>query len=113
MKNVSIRPNLNKKDELTIHNGKMGRKISGAKKITILCKSVTVRPSGNMQAVAGVKTVHASLNGDIIPFVSPNELSKAVQYRPHFGESSFTIDGEKFTGGKIITMIGWKAYTIE
>ena len=113
MKNVSIRPNLNKKDELTIHKGKMGAKISGAKKITIFCKSVTVRPAGNMQAVAGVKTVHASLNGDIIPFLSPNELSEEIKYRPHLGESCFTINGEKFTGGKIITMIGWKAYTIE
>lgn len=117
MSGVSIRPNLNAKGQVTIHSGVMGRKIDSLTEVTIRCTGVTVRPSGQRKAEEeGDKTVHASLNGDLIPFVPVTDSAIALTYNPHKGDKDFYIDlptgREIYNGGGIVTMVGWKAWLI-
>ncbi len=116
--NVSIRPNLNSKGQVTIHNGKLGLKWFSISQVTINCTSTTVRRSGQKKAEEeGIKTVHASLNGELHHIVLPSSSSLPLTYNPHRGDDAFYIinnDGtkERYTGGGLVTMIGWKAWLI-
>ena len=115
---ISIRPNLNAKGQITVHNGKLGQKWFSIEKVSIYCESTTVRPSGQRKAeVDGEKTVHAGLNGHLRSFCPILDCSLPLTYNPHKGDKSFYIElpnGEReaYTGGGIVTMIGWKAWLI-
>lgn len=113
MNQVTIRPNLNTKDQITVHEGRLGRKLDSVYAITIKCDDTVVRKSGNKEAfVNSNKTVHAGLIGTITKLIMPTENSSLIRYNPHKGDKSFTLNGELYVGGGIITMIGHKAYYI-
>jgi hypothetical protein len=110
---ITIRPNLNTSDEITVHNGRLGKKLNSVKTITINCNDTVVRLSGNNEAyINNNKTVHAGLIGEIIDFISPSETDPRVIYNPHVGDEEFTVNGYSYNGGGIITMIGHKAYLV-
>ena len=110
---ITIRPNLNTSDEITVHKGRLGKKLNSVKSITINCNDTVVRLSGNNEAyINNNKTVHAGLIGEIIDFISPKETDPRVRYNPHIGDEEFTVNGSTYKGGGIITMVGHKAYLV-
>ena len=111
---VTIRPNLNKKSESTIHHGRLGIVFGYAQSVSIRCSKTVVRPSG--QALAqdkSEKTVHAGLIGELLnEVVEITEQAKRVEYNPHKGDTCFHIEGKPYHGGGVITAIGWKYYLV-
>lgn len=115
---ISIRPNLNHKNHITLHKGTMGTKLDSVSQVTIDCVSVTVRPSGCVKALNGDKTVHASLNGKLAPFEPVTSTACPITYNPHKGDTGFYVEREDgsripYEGGGVVTMIGWHAWLIK
>jgi len=111
---VTIRPNLNKKAESTIHKGRLGKVIGYTGSVSIRCSNTVVRASG--QALAqdkNEKTVHAGLIGEILnEIVEVTEQAKKIEYNPHKGDTCFHINGSPYYGGGVITSIGWHYYLV-
>jgi len=113
MSKVTIRPNLNTTDHITIHNGRLGKKIDSVRAVTINCSDIVLRASGRDEAfLKHNKTVHAGLIGKITNLIMPKESDSLVKYNPHDGDDSFTVDGKLYVGGGTVTMIGHKAYLV-
>ena len=114
MDKVTIRPNLNTADQITIHSGRLGKKLDSVHAISINCSDIVLRASGRDEAfLKHNKTVHAGLIGRITDLVMPKESDPLVRYNPHVGDDKFTVNGNLYTGGGIVTMIGHKAYLIK
>lgn len=113
MSKVTIRPNLNTSDHITIHSGRLGKKLDSVRAVTINCSGIVVRASGRDEAfLKHNKTVHAGLIGKITKLVLPKESDPMVKYNPHNGDDSFSVRGKLYTGGGTVTMIGHKAYLV-
>ena len=114
MDKVTIRPNLNTNDQITVHRGRLGKKLDSVHAVSIECSDVVLRASGRDEAfLKHNKTVHAGLIGKITKLVMPKNIDPVVRYNPHVGDDSFTIDGELYVGGGTVTMIGHKAYLVK
>jgi len=114
MDKVTIRPNLNTRDQITIHQGRLGKKLDSVHAVSINCLETVLRSSGRNEAFLNHnKTVHAGLIGKLTDLVMPKDTDPLVRYNPHLGDDSFTVNGELYTGGGTVTMIGHKAYLIE
>tara|TARA_B100001059_G_C17785545_1_gene556848 strand:+ start:506 stop:856 length:351 start_codon:yes stop_codon:yes gene_type:complete len=114
MEKVTIRPNLNTNDKITIHRGRLGKKLDSVHAISIECTEVVLRASGRDEAfLKHNKTVHAGLIGKITSLIMPKDIDPVVRYNPHAGDDSFTIDGDLYIGGGTVTMIGHKAYLVK
>lgn len=114
MDNITIRPNLNTRDQITIHQGRLGKKLDSVYAVSINCSDIVLRSSGRDEAfLKHNKTVHAGLIGKITEFIRPKDTDPLVRYNPHKGDDCFTVNGELYIGGGIITMIGHKAYLVE
>ena len=111
---MTIRPNLNAKGMITIHCGRLGQKIDSVSAVSIKCFDTVIRPSGFRKAFKqNEKTVHAGLIGELCELCLPcqSQLQEIV-YNPHNGDTFFHINGVKYSGGGVVTMIGWKAYLV-
>ena len=114
MDKVTIRPNLNTVDQITIHRGRLGKKLDSVHVVSINCTDIVLRSSGRDEAfLKHNKTVHAGLIGKITDLIIPNSTDPVVRYNPHKGDDSFTVNGELYTGGGVVTMIGHKAYLVK
>ena len=114
MDKVTIRPNLNTVDQITIHRGRLGKKLDSVHAVSINCSDIVLRASGRDEAfLKHNKTVHAGLIGKITDLIIPNNTDPIVRYNPHKGDDSFTINGELYAGGGVVTMIGHKAYLVK
>ena len=114
MDKVTIRPNLNTNDQITIHTGCLGKKLDSVHSVSIVCSDIVLRASGRDEAfLKHNKTVHAGLIGKITDLVVPKSTDPVVRYNPHAGDDSFTINGELYVGGGTVTMIGHKAYLVK
>lgn len=112
---ISIRPNLNRRGEITIHKGRLGRKQASVKAVSIKCTDAVVRPSGQSLAQKkGDKTVHAGFVGTVLPeVIMPDASSTPVTYNPHKGDKEFKVNGKTYSGGGVITMVGYKAFKVK
>lgn len=112
---ISIRPNLNRRGEITIHKGRLGRKQASVKAVSIKCTDAVVRPSGqNLAQNKSEKTVHAGFIGQVLPeVIMPTSSSTPVTYNPHKGDKEFKVNGKSYTGGGVITMVGYKAFKVK
>lgn len=112
---ISIRPNLNRRGEITIHKGRLGRKQASVKAVSIKCTDAVVRPSGQGLAQnKGDKTVHAGFIGTVLPeVIMPTASSTPVTYNPHKGDKEFKVNGKTYSGGGVITMVGYKAFKVK
>lgn len=114
MNKVTIRPNLNTRDQITIHRGRLGKKLDSVHAVSINCSDIVLRASGRDEAfLKHNKTVHAGLIGKITELIMPKDTDPIVRYNPHAGDDSFTVNGELYVGGGIVTMIGHKAYLVK
>ena len=114
MDKVTIRPNLNTRDQITIHRGRLGKKLDSVYAVSIDCSDIVLRASGRDEAfLKHNKTVHAGLIGKITDLIMPKESDPLIRYNPHLGDDSFTVDGKLYIGGGIVTMIGHKAYLVK
>ena len=114
MDKVTIRPNLNTVDQITIHRGRLGKKLDSVHAVSINCSDIVLRASGRDEAfLKHNKTVHAGLIGKITNLIMPKDTDPIVRYNPHSGDDSFTVNGELYVGGGIVTMIGHKAYLVK
>lgn len=111
---VTIRPNLNKKSESSIHIGRLGKVIGYAESVSIRCTKTVVRPGGRALAQnKSEKTIHAGLIGELLDeIVKVTDQAKRVEYNPHKGDTCFHVDGKPYNGGGIITAIGWRYYLV-
>lgn len=111
---ITIRPNLNAKGMITIHCGRLGRKLDSVSAISIKCFDTVIRPSGlRLARDHGDKTVHAGLIGELCDLYLPSQPQlQEIVYNPHNGDTFFHINGVKYSGGGVVTMIGWKAYLV-
>lgn len=111
---VTIRPNLNKNQIITVHKGRLGKVESYRKAVSIRCTNTVIRPAGHARAKAGLKTVYAGLIGELIDEVVPVQPdSIEITYRPHLGDDTFKVNGEEYTGGGIVTGVGWRFYLVK
>ena len=114
MDKVTIRPNLNTVDQITIHAGRLGKKLDSVHSVSINCSDIVLRASGRDEAfLKHNKTVHAGLIGKITDLIIPKDTDPVVRYNPHSGDDSFTVEGDLYVGGGIVTMIGHKAYLVK
>tara|TARA_R110002110_G_scaffold92555_26_gene241558 strand:+ start:153 stop:518 length:366 start_codon:yes stop_codon:yes gene_type:complete len=117
---VTIRPNLNtgrKFDttaESTIHAGRLGRKLGSQETVSIICTDTVVRPAGQQSAQEDHnKTVHAGLIGELLDqVIMPLPNSPRVEYNPHRGDTFFSVNGEVYVGGGVVTSIGHRSYLV-
>jgi hypothetical protein len=112
---ISIRPNLNRLGEITIHKGRLGRKQASVKAVSIKCTDAVVRPSGQSLAQnKGDKTVHVGFIGTVLPeVIMPDSSSTPVTYNPHKGDKKFKVNGKTYNGCGVITMVGYKAFKVK
>ena len=114
---ITVRPNLNKKGQSTLHRGRLGQKIDSVQSITIDCTGVVIRNSGLKKALNGEKTVHAGLLGFHAEYIPVHPWARRIVYNPAKGLQSFFIvelDGSltPYTGGGKVTCIRWKYYLV-
>jgi hypothetical protein len=113
---VSIRPNLNSrsKEILTVHKGSVGKKLAHVRVCTIKCTGTVVQDSGRKKvAQGGHKNVHAGLVGTIHDeVIMPKAGDPLVKYNPRT-DTFFHINGKKYEGGGLVTMVGWKAFKVK
>ena len=115
---ITVRPNLNTgkstPPQSTIHEGRLGRKLDSVAVITFHCNDVVIRPSGEMKARHGEKTVYAGLIGEINEkgIILPSKEDPQVEYNPHIGDRHFHINGVPYYGGGTITAVGHKYYKV-
>ena len=110
---LGIRPNLNKKGQVSIHNGPLGNVLRYEEKITVLVTSSLVRKGAAKRIKDGAsKFPMASLVGEEIGFIQPTPNAKRVQYNPKT-DDDFHIGGEPLNFPMKVTFIGWTPYLVE
>ena len=108
----SIRPNLNKRPETTVHRGTLGTKLDSVLTLSIECIGTVIRESGvKLLTQKKQKTVHAGLLGyRLTEVVDLKATSKKVTYSP--ATKSFLVDGEELVTPCTITAIDGVYYVI-
>ena len=113
---ISIRPNLSSKTKeiLTVHKGSVGTKLAHVRVCTIKCTGTVVQESGRKKvAQGGHKNVHAGLIGTVHDeVIMPKPGDPLVKYNPRRDEY-FHINGKRYDGGGLVTMVGWVAYKVK
>jgi hypothetical protein len=100
---VTIRPNLNKNQIITVHKGRLGKVESYRKAVSIRCTNTVIRPAGHARAKAfknSVRRFKGNYLDEVVP-VQPDSISRYT-YRPHLGDDTFKVNGEEYTGGGMI-----------
>ena len=110
---VTIRPNLNMKPYTTIHKGKLGLKMDSKLCVSIICNHTVIRNSGLMKVrKQGEKTVFCGLVGELLDYVViPSPQDKIIKFNPAYNDS-FTVNGEVYKGGGIVTAYHGRYYLI-
>ena len=112
MTKYTIRPNLNRRDQSTLHSNTLGGVDTYVFHGTFKASSYVVRPSGARLLIQeGKKSVHAGFIGELISSELPSVKGlKRIIYKPD--KLGFFIENTKVTQG-YIAFIGWQYYLVK
>lgn len=112
MTKYTIRPNLNRSDQSTLHVNTLGGVDTYVFHGTFKATSYVVRPSGaRLLTQEGKKTVHAGFVGSLLSEEMPDISGlERITYRPD--KEAFFIGNTKVTQG-YIAFIGWQYYLVK
>lgn len=112
MAKYTIRPNLNRRDQSTLHSNTLGGVDTYIYHGIFKADSYVVRPSGaRVLAQEGKKTVHAGFIGHLITEEMPDIKGlERITYRPDM--LGFYVGETKVKSG-MIAFVGWKYYLIK